>query len=131
MLPSFDMATRLGRVRAWYRVFQRFRDGEDAVCMPTSEWKNAKLSERPAARVHPGTRMWQIGAEGGMWDKPVPVTRLLLAPAERADVLVDFSRLAGATLPLKNLRPPKPVCYSCAALDTGYADSGWKEDQSA
>jgi spore coat protein A, manganese oxidase len=57
----------------------------------------------------PGTRMWQIGAEGGMWDEPVPVTRLLLAPAERADVLVDFSRLAGATLPLKNLHPPKPV----------------------
>ncbi len=57
----------------------------------------------------PGTRMWQIGAEGGMWDKPVPVTRLLLAPAERADMLVDFSRLAGATLPLKNLHPPKPV----------------------
>jgi spore coat protein A len=57
----------------------------------------------------PGTRMWQIGAEGGMWDKPVPVTRLLLAPAERADMLVDFSRLAGATLPLKNLLPPKPT----------------------
>jgi spore coat protein A len=56
-----------------------------------------------------GARMWQIGAEGGLWDKPVPVTRLVLAPAERADVLVDFSRLAGAMLPMKNLNPPKPV----------------------
>jgi len=54
----------------------------------------------------PGTRMWQIGAEGGMWDAPVPVTQLVLAPAERADVLVDFSQLAGAMLPVKNLRPP-------------------------
>ena len=56
-----------------------------------------------------GARMWQIGAEGGLWDKPVPVTQLVLAPAERADVLVDFSRLAGAMLPMKNLKPPKPV----------------------
>ena len=57
----------------------------------------------------PGARMWQIGAEGGLWDKPVPVTRLLLAPAERADVLVDFSWLAGAMVPMKNLKIPKPV----------------------
>jgi spore coat protein A, manganese oxidase len=56
-----------------------------------------------------GARMWQIGAEGGLWDKPVPVTELVLAPAERADVLVDFSPLAGAMLPLKNLKPPRPV----------------------
>jgi spore coat protein A, manganese oxidase len=57
----------------------------------------------------PGARMWQIGAEGGLWDVPVPVSRLVLAPAERADVLVDFSRLAGALLPVKNLKPPQPV----------------------
>jgi spore coat protein A len=56
-----------------------------------------------------GARMWQIGAEGGLWDAPVPVTQLVLAPAERADVLVDFSGLAGAMLPMKNLKPPKPV----------------------
>jgi spore coat protein A len=55
-----------------------------------------------------GARMWQIGAEGGMWDEPVPVKRLVLAPAERADVLVDFSRLAGQAL-VANHRPPKPV----------------------
>ena len=57
----------------------------------------------------PGAPMWQIGAEGGLWDVPVPVSRLVLAPAERADVLVDFTRLAGAVLPVKNLKPPKPV----------------------
>jgi spore coat protein A, manganese oxidase len=56
-----------------------------------------------------GARMWQIGAEAGLWDKAVAVTQLLLAPGERADVLVDFSRLAGAVLPMKNLKPPKPV----------------------
>jgi spore coat protein A, manganese oxidase len=57
----------------------------------------------------PGVKMWQIGAEGGMWDKPVSVTRLVLAPAERADVLVDFRHAAGAMLPMKNLNPPQPV----------------------
>ena len=56
-----------------------------------------------------GARMWQIGAEGGMWDTPVPVKRIVLAPAERADVLVDFSSLPGANLPMQNLKPPKPV----------------------
>jgi spore coat protein A, manganese oxidase len=64
----------------------------------------------------PGIRMWQIGAEGGLWDKPVPVTRLVLAPAERADVLVDFSRAAGAILPIKNLNPPKPVSTPAPSL---------------
>src|SRR6266581_2445449 len=36
-----------------------------------------------------GARLWQIGAEGGMWDQPVPVKHLVLAPAERADVIAD------------------------------------------
>jgi spore coat protein A len=56
-----------------------------------------------------GMTFWQIGAEGGLWDQPVLMKRLVLAPAERADVIVDFSRLAGATLLLKNNKPPAPV----------------------
>ena len=51
----------------------------------------------------PGAKMWQIGAEGGMWDAPVPVTQLVLAPAERADVLIDFSKFAGARLPMRTI----------------------------
>jgi len=56
-----------------------------------------------------GAPMWQIGAEGGLWDEPVPVTQLVLAPAERADVLVDFSLLASRTMHLTNSKPPSPV----------------------
>jgi spore coat protein A, manganese oxidase len=56
-----------------------------------------------------GLRLWQIGAEGGLWDRPVPLRRLVLAPAERADVLVDFRGAAGQTLLLRNSRPPAPV----------------------
>jgi spore coat protein A len=57
----------------------------------------------------PGTHMWQIGAEGGLWDRPVPVRELVLAPAERADVLVDFSRLQGDRILLTNHTPAPPV----------------------
>jgi spore coat protein A len=56
-----------------------------------------------------GPTFWQIGAEGGMWDIPVPVKQLVMAPAERADVLVDFSQFAGQTLVIKNHKPHSPV----------------------
>ncbi len=56
-----------------------------------------------------GASMWQIGAEGGMWDQPVPVTQLVLAPAERADVLVDFSQIRARTTHMKNSKLPSPV----------------------
>ncbi len=49
-----------------------------------------------------GPPFWQIGTDGGFLDTPVKVTQLLLAPAERADVIVDFSRYAGQTLTVMN-----------------------------
>jgi spore coat protein A len=64
-----------------------------------------------------GSTFWQIGSEGGMFDVPVPVRRLVLAPAERADVLVDFARFAGATLVMKNHRPPQPVATPAPSLE--------------
>jgi spore coat protein A len=64
-----------------------------------------------------GPRMWQIGAEGGLWDVPVPVRTLVLAPAERADVLVDFSGFPGARLVMKNHRARFPVSNPATALE--------------
>jgi spore coat protein A, manganese oxidase len=64
-----------------------------------------------------GARFWQIGAEGGMFDVPVPVEKLVLAPAERADVLVDFSRFAGGNLVVHNHRPPHPVVSPAPNLE--------------
>ena len=64
-----------------------------------------------------GPIVWQIGAEGGMWDVPVALSRLVLAPAERADVLVDFTRYAGQTLVIKNHRPSRPVSTPAPALE--------------
>jgi spore coat protein A len=61
-------------------------------------------------------KLWQIGAEGGMWDKPVSVGRMVLAPAERADILVDFSKFAGKTLVLKNHKPTAPISTPAPSL---------------
>ncbi|TVT27570.1 phenoxazinone synthase [Amycolatopsis rhizosphaerae] len=46
----------------------------------------------------------QIGADGGLLPAPVPLPAagLTLAPAERADLLVDFAALAGRSLRLVN-----------------------------
>lgn len=52
---------------------------------------------------------WQIGSDGGFLPAPVQLRQLLLAPAERADVIVDFSKLPpGAQLILHNLGPDEP-----------------------
>lgn len=36
---------------------------------------------------------WIIGTEGGLLDHASPLRSLLLAPKERADIIVDFSKL--------------------------------------
>lgn len=65
-----------------------------------------------------GVTFWQIGAEQGLFDVPVPLRELVLAPAERADVLVDFSKFAGNTIMLKNHKPRKPVSNPAPQLET-------------
>jgi len=65
-----------------------------------------------------GAAFWQIGADGGLFDVPVRVRELVLAPAERADVIVDFSGFAGATLLLKNHRPRRPVSNPAPSLES-------------
>jgi spore coat protein A len=65
-----------------------------------------------------GATFWQIGAEGGLFDIPVAIDQMVLAPAERADVIVDFSRFAGRRLVLKNHRPRKPVSNPAPQLES-------------
>jgi spore coat protein A len=64
-----------------------------------------------------GPSLWQIGAEGGMFDVPVPMNQLVLAPAERPEALVDFSRFAGQSLMVKNHRPARPVSTPAPSLE--------------
>ena len=51
----------------------------------------------------------QIGSEGGMFDAPVSLKSILLLPAERADVIVDFTGLDGRDLVLQNRALPEGV----------------------
>jgi spore coat protein A, manganese oxidase len=44
----------------------------------------------------------QIGTDQGLLPAPVPLQRFLLAPGERADLIVDFSASAGEQIVLKN-----------------------------
>ena len=56
-----------------------------------------------------GLPFWQIGAEGGFLPAPVRLDRLLLGPAERADVIVDFTDVpVGSRILVLNLAPDEP-----------------------
>jgi blue copper oxidase len=44
----------------------------------------------------------QIGSDGGLLPAPVPMTRLMLSPGERAEILVDFSGQNGRSVYLMN-----------------------------
>ena len=62
--------------------------------------------------------------EGGLFDVPVPLRQAVLAPAERADLLVDFRGLEGRTLELRNTTPAAPVSTPAPALERGHAGPG-------
>jgi spore coat protein A, manganese oxidase len=46
--------------------------------------------------------IFQIGSDGGLLPQAVNLHHLRIAPAERADIIIDFTGLAGATLTLRN-----------------------------
>jgi spore coat protein A len=85
---------------------------------------------------HPDVEVWQIGAEQGFLPAPVrlndfPYTgsaggaTILLAPAERADVIVDFTNVpVGTTVTLLNLGPDAPFGGGTIGLDFDPADPG-------
>jgi bilirubin oxidase len=57
----------------------------------------------------PALSFWQIGSDGGFLPAPVQLSQLLMSPAERMDVIVDFSVLpVGAQVILQNLAPDEP-----------------------
>lgn len=74
----------------------------------------------------PGVEVWQIGNEGGFLAAPVNVTvagnRLLLAPAERADVIVDFTYVTLGDHVLSNVGPDDPFGGGVPGIDFDVAD---------
>ena len=60
-----------------------------------------------------GVAVWAIGNEGGFLAAPVNLTddhgnRLLIAPAERADLIVDFAAVPAGSHVLVNVGPDEP-----------------------
>jgi spore coat protein A len=67
---------------------------------------------------------WQIGAEGGFLPAPVQLSQLLMGPAERADVIVDFTNVpVGTTITLLNLGPDEPFGGGIPGVDFDSADA--------
>lgn len=67
---------------------------------------------------------WQIGSDGGFLPAPVKLEQLLMSPAERADVIVDFTKLpVGTEIILLNLGPDEPFGGGMPGVDFSPADS--------
>jgi spore coat protein A len=82
-------------------------------------------SPRATRPVSPALTFWQIGSEGGFLPGPVQLEQLLIAPAERADVIVDFSGLhPGTRIYLINEGPDEPFGGGEPDGDFAAADPG-------
>jgi blue copper oxidase len=75
---------------------------------------------------------YQIGSDGGLFSEPISMDRLLLAPAERAELLVDLSDMTGESIELKSYGSTLPQsAYGIAGLSTmqGVAPSGYNSNE--
>lgn len=67
---------------------------------------NARFYNMKFNALEPDLKFVIIGMDGGLLDKPSdPVSEILLAPAERVDVIVDFSNHKGQNIILSNDAP--------------------------
>src|SRR6185369_6799401 len=81
------------------------------------------VSDKLARPGTPVVPFWQIGADGGYLPKPVKLNELLIAPAERVDLIVDFSSVPkGSQLYLINEGPDYPFGGGRAPVDFDFAD---------
>jgi len=62
---------------------------------------NAEIERAYSLGFADNRTFWVIGGDGGLLEKPVAVKRLLLAPGERYEVLIDLTKdLVGSSVPL-------------------------------
>lgn len=103
----------------------------DAIMVNGKTWPNLNVERRQYrfrllngsnARFYDlkfsnGMVITQIGSDGGYLPEPVALNELIIAPGERADVLVDFSSVSSGTriilmndanAPFPNGEPPNP-----------------------
>lgn len=75
----------------------------------------------------PGVEVWVIGNEGGFLAAPVNLTvangnQLLMSPAERTDVIVDFTHVPAGSHVLGNVGPDEPFSGEPPDADFDVAD---------
>jgi FtsP/CotA-like multicopper oxidase with cupredoxin domain len=75
----------------------------------------------------PGVEVWQIANDGGFLAAPVNLTaahqnRVLMSPAERADLIVDFTSVPLGTYVLGNLGPDEPYGGGAPGSDFSASD---------
>ncbi len=75
----------------------------------------------------PGVEVWQIGNEGGFLAAPVNLSgdhggHVLLGPAERADLIVDFTNVPVGAHVLGNVGPDEPFGGGVPGVDFAVAD---------
>ena len=56
-------------------------------------------------KLDSGQLIYQIGTDGGLMEYPIGVKEIILAPAERADVIIDFTNLEEKNIIMKNDAP--------------------------
>jgi spore coat protein A len=66
---------------------------------------NASNARFFRVKLHSGQLMYQIGTDGGFMQHPIGVQEIMLAPAERADVIIDFTNLEGKHIIMTNDAP--------------------------
>jgi spore coat protein A len=81
IFPYLEVEPRLYRIRLLNAANSRFFNLSFALSLA-----------QDAAHPHP---FHMIGGDQGLLPAPVPMKQLLIAPAERADLLIDFSAAAG------------------------------------
>ena len=74
-----------------------------------------------------GAEVWQIGNEGGFLAAPINITadhgnKLLLALAERADLILDFTNVPHGNYVLGNVGPDEPFSGGVSNIDFDAAD---------
>jgi len=76
-------------------------------------------------KLNNGQKFWVIGNDGGFLSAPAELETLLIAPAERADVIIDFGLVAsGTNIILQNIGPDEPFGGGVPGEDFEPADPG-------
>ena len=89
-----------------YRI--RLLNGCDSRFMVLQLREAASTTSTDLDGAGPPIKIHQIGCDVGLLPKPVEVDQIVMAPAERLDLIIDFSKFQGKRLILSNIGPDAP-----------------------